>query len=237
MINETVKGAYQIPVLVVEDDEAIRRLLRAAVHDTEFKSIEASTGMKGLAEATVHKPELVLLDLGLPDIDGVAFVQELRTWSNVPIIVVSAQGDEGRKVLALESGADDYVTKPFSVNELLARMRTAWRRVQTNGLSCPEPVLEVGELKIDISARVVTLAGKPVYLTPIEYKLLVCLAKHVGKVVTQQQILTTVWGDEYAEESQYLRIYIGYLRKKLEADPSNPTLILTQPRIGYRMVG
>lgn len=228
-------GASTIPILVVEDDVAVRRLLSAVFHKTEFRLLEAETAMDGLSMVSTSRPEIVLLDLGLPDIDGIQFVKMLREWSQVPVLVISAQGDEERKVLALEAGADDYVTKPFGVNELLARIRTAWRRTQMSGLSSNQPVIEVGDVKIDVNYRTVTKAGQPIHLTPIEYKLLLFLAKYSGRVVTHRQILSEVWGDDYAEEAQYLRVYVGYLRKKLEDDPSRPTLILTEPRVGYRL--
>jgi two-component system KDP operon response regulator KdpE len=232
-----IPEASKIPVLIVEDDEAIRRLLRAALHDTEFRLSEAATGMQGLSMATKARPEIVLLDLGLPDLEGVEFVRQLRSWSQVPIIVVSAEGDEDHKVLALEAGADDYVTKPFGVGELLARIRAAWRREQTSGVRISEPVIDLGDVVLDLAARRVTKNGADVHLTPIEYSLFVHLAKHAGRVVTQRQILAAVWGNEYSDESQYLRVYVGYLRKKLEDDPANPTLILTDPRVGYRIRG
>ncbi|MBS1705852.1 MAG: response regulator [Armatimonadetes bacterium] len=236
--NKDVSGTgNRIPVLVVEDDAAIRRLLTAAFLDTEFKMLEAENGMQGLSLATKSRPELILLDLGLPDLDGVQFVQQIRGWSQIPIIVVSAEGTEDRKVEALKEGADDYVTKPFGVNELIQRMRTAWRRTQREGLATNEPTLEMGDVTIDLDTRIVRKAGNEVHLTPLEYNLLVFLAKHAGRVVTQRQILAAVWGDEYSEEAQYLRVYVGYLRKKLEDDPANPTLIVTEPRVGYRLRG
>ncbi|MCW5935967.1 MAG: winged helix-turn-helix domain-containing protein [Fimbriimonadaceae bacterium] len=225
----------KVPVLVVEDDEAIRRLLNAALLETEFKMTECGSAVQGLTTASKLRPELVLLDLGLPDLNGVEFVEQFRGWSQAPIIIVSAQDDEDKKVAALEAGADDYVTKPFGVSELLARMRAAWRRYQSGGQDTSLPVIEMGDVQIDIAARRVMKGGDQIHLTPIEYKLLVLLAKHAGRVVTQRQILAEVWGDEYSEESQYLRVYVGYLRKKLEDDPSNPNLILTEPRVGYRI--
>jgi two-component system KDP operon response regulator KdpE len=240
MLRDDIKesaglGTSTIPILVVEDDVAVRRLLSAVFHKTEFRLLEAETAMDGLSMVSTTRPEIVLLDLGLPDVDGIQFVKMLREWSQVPVLIISAQGDEERKVLALEAGADDYVTKPFGVNELLARIRTAWRRTQMSGLSSNQPVIEVGDVKIDVNYRTVTKAGQSIHLTPIEYKLLLFLAKYSGRVVTHRQILSEVWGDDYAEEAQYLRVYVGYLRKKLEDDPSRPTLILTEPRVGYRL--
>lgn len=227
----------RVPVLVIEDDDAIRRLLQAAVRETEFKLAECDSALDGLSAITKTKPELVLLDLGLPDLDGVDVVRQLRQWSRVPVIVISAEGDEERKVMALDAGADDYLTKPFGVGELLARMRVAWRRSQDMSSSQDDPVIEFGDVRIDQVARLVWKGDEVVHLTPIEYRLLNFLARHAGRVVTQRQILSEVWGDEYSEEAQYLRVYVGYLRKKLEDDPSKPTLILTEPRVGYRLSG
>ncbi|MBL8048464.1 MAG: response regulator [Chthonomonas sp.] len=227
----------KIVVLCIEDDVAIRRLIGAALSDTEFKLIECENGLDGIAAIAKQKPEIVLLDMGLPDMDGVSVIKEIRSWSSVPVIFVSAQGAEDDKINALEAGADDYVTKPFSVNELLARIRVAWRRTQGIKAAHEDAVLRFGELEIDQLGRSVKRSNEVVHLTPIEYKLLVFLAKHAGRVVTQRQILAAVWGDEYSEEAQYLRVYVGYLRKKLEDDPGNPKLIMTEPRVGYRLLG
>lgn len=235
MPESTQPGRVQ--VLVIEDDDAIRRLLQAAVKDSEFRLTEATNALDGLAALPKVKPEIVLLDLGLPDLDGVDVVRQLRQWSRVPVIIISAEGDEERKVMALEAGADDYVTKPFGIGELLARMRVAWRRSQDLVSAQDQPVLEFGDIRIDQVARLVWKGEDEVHLTPIEYRLLGFLAKHAGRVVTQRQILGEVWGDEFSEEAQYLRVYIGYLRKKLEDDPAKPTLILTEPRVGYRLRG
>lgn len=236
MQGQDLKAPSSVSVLVIDDEEAIRLLMRAAMVGTEFRTIEAATGEEGLSLLASKRPEIVLLDMGLPDLDGIEFIRQARTWSDVPIIVVSGTGDEDRKVLALEVGAGDYVTKPFGVAELLARMRVALRhfRSRTAGASV-EPVIEAGDLTIDLARRLVTKRGEPVHLSPIEFSLLAFLAKHAGRVVTHRQILSDVWGDEYSEESQYLRVYIGYLRKKLEDDPASPTLLLTEPRIGYRL--
>ncbi|MBV6459300.1 MAG: KDP operon transcriptional regulatory protein KdpE [Fimbriimonadaceae bacterium] len=236
--NLTTTGTSpKVPILVVEDDQAIRRLLAAAFSDSEFRLVEAATFLQGLAAATKGRPEVILLDLNLPDFDGVEFVRRVRTWSQVPIIVVSAEGHEDRKVDALDAGADDYVTKPFGVAELMARVRSSWRRYQRSGLPTSEPNIEVGDVVINLDTRQVKKNDELIHLTPIEYNLLVLLAKHAGRVITQRQLLTTVWGEEYSEESQYLRIYIGYLRKKLEDDPANPKLVITEPRVGYRIQG
>lgn len=230
-----LEGARDVPILLVEDDSAIRRMLVAAFLDTEFRAMEAENGSEGLALVSAHHPEVIVLDLGLPDRDGVDLIKEIRTWNETPIIILSAEGNEDRKVLAFEAGADDYVTKPFGIAELVARLRTTVRRSQRVASQVNEPVIEVRNLKVDLVARSVWRSGVPVHLTPIEYKVLVVLAKHAGRVVTQRQILAEVWGDDYSEESQYLRIYVGYLRKKLEEDVANPTLILTEPRVGYRL--
>jgi len=235
--QERAAASHKVPILVVEDDHAIRRLLAASFSDSEFRLTEASTFQQGLVAATKGRPEVILLDLNLPDFDGVEFVRRVRSWSQVPIIVVSAEGHEERKVDALEAGADDYVTKPFSVAELIARVRSSWRRYQRSGLPTPDPNIEIGDIVINLDMRQVTKNGEPIHLTPIEYNLLVLLAKHPGRVITQRQLLTSVWGEEYSEESQYLRIYIGYLRKKLEDDPANPKVLITEPRIGYRIQG
>lgn len=224
-----------IPVLVIEDDDAIRRLLRAAVRDTEFNLSECATAFDGLCAVAKQRPEVVLLDLGLPDLDGVDVVTQVRQFSRVPIIIISAEGEEERKVSALEAGADDYITKPFGVAELVARMRSAWRRSQDLTSTQDGAVIEIADVRLDQVSRLVWKGAEEVHLTPIEYRLLTFLAKHAGRVVTQRQILTAVWGDEYSEEAQYLRVYIGYLRKKLEDDPAKPTLILTEPRVGYRL--
>lgn len=224
-----------ISVLVIEDDDAIRRLLQAAVRDTEFNLSECGTALEGLRAVTKLRPEVVLLDLGLPDLDGVDVVTQIRQYSRVPIIIISAEGEEERKVTALEAGADDYVTKPFGVAELVARMRAAWRRSQDLTSTQDGAIIEIGDVRLDQVSRIVWKGSEEVHLTPIEYRLLTFLAKHSGRVVTQRQILTAVWGDEYSEEAQYLRVYIGYLRKKLEDDPAKPSLILTEPRVGYRL--
>lgn len=226
-----------ISVLVIEDDDAIRRLLQAAVRDTEFNLSECANALDGLSAVSKQRPEIVLLDLGLPDLDGVDVVTQIRQFSRVPIIIISAEGEEERKVSALESGADDYITKPFGIAELVARMRSIWRRSQDLTSTQDGAIIEIGDVRLDQVSRLVWKGDEEVHLTPIEYKLLTFLAKHAGRVVTQRQILTSVWGDEYSEEAQYLRVYVGYLRKKLEDDPANPTIILTEPRVGYRLKG
>jgi two-component system KDP operon response regulator KdpE len=194
----------------------------------------AATGREALAEATMRSPDLILLDLGLPDMDGVEIARRIREWSQTPIIVVSARGKEAQKVEVLDAGADDYLTKPFGVGELLARVRVALRhsaRVEQTG----EAVFETGELRIDLSARRVTVRGGEIHLTRTEYKLLTALAKHAGKVLTHRQLLLEVWGPESTEQSQYLRVYMGQLRHKIEKDPARPRYILTEVGVGYRL--
>jgi two-component system KDP operon response regulator KdpE len=224
-----------VTVVALEDDAAIRRLLQAAFQDGEFKLFEADAGESGIALIKAQKPAMILLDMMLPDISGMDVIREVRTWSQVPIIIISGRGDEQMKVDALHAGADDYVTKPFSISELKARMSVALRHSAAQAAVNPTSVIEHGDFRIDIAEREVHLAGKPVRLTPIEFKLLATLAKHAGKVVTQRQLLNDVWGPEYNEEAQYLRVYMGYLRKKLEPDATSPKLILTEHRVGYRL--
>lgn len=227
--------AVPVSVLIIEDEPAIRRLMLAAFEGTAFRAVEAATVVEGTEIMTRKRPDLVLLDLELPDGDGIEVIKRFRGWSNVPILIVSGHGDEERKVQALEAGADDFVTKPFGVNELIARMRAALRRAEPGNSEQTSPVLEIGPLQINRNTREVRVSGERVHLTPIEYKLLNLLASHEGRVLTHRQILSQVWGEEYSEESTYVRIYIGYLRKKLEANPEEPRLLLTEPRIGYRL--
>ncbi|MBI1333054.1 MAG: response regulator [Armatimonadetes bacterium] len=220
-------------ILVIEDDPAIRRMLNIAFQDTGLKAIEAETGQDGIKAVVHHQPDLILLDIGLPDISGLEVVQNVRTWSKVPIIVLSANGQENLKVECLESGADDYVTKPFGVAELLARIRVVLRREIAAKSPTDSPVFVSGSLKVDLAAREVFLAGERIRLTPLEYKLLTTLIKHAGKIVTHRQLLSEVWGPDYTEESQYLRLYIGYLRKKLDDGAS---FIVNEPGVGYRLL-
>ncbi|MCO5297308.1 MAG: response regulator [Fimbriimonadaceae bacterium] len=208
-------------------------MLRAAMEDTEFKLLEAETGAQGLELAARKNPDVILLDLGLPDLDGAEIIQRVREWSQLPILVLSARGQEGYKVHCLEAGADDYVMKPFGIAELFARLRAALRRAPTSSESIQDPVFEHGHLKVDMSARRIEVHGEEVHLTPLEYRLLCTLIRHAGKVVTHRQLLQEVWGPEYADEAQYLRVYMGYLRKKLET--GDQKLFLTEPRVGYRL--
>ena len=222
-------------MLIVEDDPAIRRLIQVGMGETSMRIVEAETAADGIELAARRKPDVILLDLRLPDGEGMSVLKAVRSWSSVPIIVVSAREQEDLKVAALEAGADDYITKPFGLGELWARVRAALRRGTQAGVSPQDSVFEAGDLFIDFAARKVKVRNEEAHLTPLEYKLLTVLAKHAGKVVTHRQLLSAVWGDEYSEESQYLRVYMGYLRKKLELDPSRPTILLTEPRIGYRL--
>ncbi|MCC6337615.1 MAG: response regulator [Myxococcales bacterium] len=222
-------------ILLVEDEPQMRRFLRAALSSHAFRLVEAGSGTEAIALATSHNPEVVLLDLGLPDIDGLEVTRRLREFTKVPILVLSARGREDDKVAALDAGADDYVTKPFGTNELLARLRVALRHAQ--GEAKAEPVFELGSLRIDYARREVTKAGEVVKLTPIEYRLLTCLAKNLGKVLIHRYLLKEVWGPTHGDDTHYLRVYMAQLRRKLEDDASNPTFLLTEPGVGYRMKG
>ena len=221
-------------VLVVEDEPQMRRFLRAALTSHGFSLVEATSAKEGVALATSHNPEIILLDLGLPDEDGVALTRRLREWSRVPIIVISARGRDADKVEALDAGADDYLTKPFGVNELFARIRVALRHAQQAG-GAPAPIVEIGPLRIDLARREVSLEGREVRLTPIEYRLLTLLAQNAGKVLTHRQILKEVWGPGHTEHTHYLRVYMAQLRRKIEADPARPLLLMTEPGVGYRL--
>jgi two-component system KDP operon response regulator KdpE len=222
-------------VLVVEDDIQMRRFLRTTLSALDYRVVEAETVAEGLVAVTTHNPEVILMDLGLPDGDGIDLTRRIRGWSRVPIIVLSARGREEDKVAALDEGADDYLTKPFGVNELLARIRAAMRRAAAASAGAPPAVLEVGALRIDQSRREVTIGAREIRLTPIEYRLLVLLAGNAGKVLTHRQILKEVWGPPYVNESHYLRVFMAALRRKVEEDPARPRLLLTEPGVGYRM--
>jgi len=219
-------------ILVVDDEPQILRALQTSLRGAGYEVDTASTGAEALTAAAVQPPDAVILDLVLPDVRGTDVCRELRTWSTVPVIVLSVVGGEEEKVAALDAGADDYVTKPFGLDELLARLRAALRRGETSG----EPVLEVGELRIDLEAHTVTFDGRSVQLTPHEYALLTLLARNEGKLLTHQAILRDVWGKAYADESHYLHVYVSQLRRKLEPDPARPRYILTEPGAGYRLV-
>ena len=226
------------PVAVlIEDDPQIRRWLRAVLPHHGFRLNEAATASEGLREMEMHGADILLLDLGLPDLDGMEVIQRLREWSTVPIVVLSARRQERDKIAALDAGADDYLGKPFSMGELLSRMRAALRRSarSAGGSAHPESPFVVGALQVDLVHRRVTVSGQNVHLTPIEYRLLAALVKDAGKVLTQRQLLTEVWGPALMEEVQYLRVYMAQLRRKIEADPTRPKYLLTEQGIGYRL--
>ena len=220
-------------VLLIEDESAMRRFLRAALGTHDFRLVEAGTMREGLAQAAGRNPDVILLDLGLPDGDGLDATRQLREWTAVPIIVLSARGQEQDKIAALDAGADDYLTKPFSVGELLARIRVALRHRSAGG-ELPA-VFEAGVLKVDLARRSVTVAGEDVHLTPTEYKLLAVLVRHSGKVLTHRQLLLDVWGSHNATQTQALRVYVTQLRHKIEQDPARPRVLITEPGVGYRL--
>jgi len=222
-------------VLVVEDEPQMRRFLRATLTTHGYRLVEAETAREGISQATAHNPDLVLLDLGLPDGDGLDVTRQLRGWTVVPIIVLSARGQESDKIDALDAGADDYLTKPFGAGELLARMRVALRHAARLTQDAVEPIFELGDLRVDLARRQVRRAGAEVHLTPIEYKLLVTLIKNAGKVITHRQLLREVWGPNAANQNHYLRVYMAQLRQKLEADSARPRYLVTEPGVGYRL--
>lgn len=225
-------------ILVVEDDNAVAKLMAATMESQDYQYRIASTGASAIMEALSYKPEVMILDLGLPDTDGIEVIKKIRVWSNMPIIVVSARSEDTDKVAALDAGADDYLTKPFSVDELLARLRVALRRVRHDRqrLSEESSVYENGGLRIDYAAGCVYLDGSEIHLTPIEFKLLVLLAKNTGKVITHNYILREVWGNPAASDMRSLRVYMATLRKKLEKNTSEPKYIQTHIGVGYRML-
>lgn len=220
-------------ILLVEDEKEIRHFVCAALTEQGFRVAEAATMAQGLIEAGTRKPDLIVLDLGLPDGDGEQFVRELRAWSSVPVLVLSARWSETDKIDVLDAGADDYLTKPFSVGELLARVRALLRRNARFG-EAENAVVRFGEVEIDLMRRLVTRSGETVHLTPIEYRLLSLLVGNAGKVMTHRHLLREVWGPSYVESSHYLRIYVGHLRQKLESDPAQPQHFLTETGVGYR---
>jgi two-component system KDP operon response regulator KdpE len=220
-------------VVVIEDEPQIRRFLRTSLDANEFTVHEAETGKQGLVECATRRPEVVILDLGLPDMDGVEVIRQLREWSKVPVVVLSARSQETDKIAALEAGADDYVVKPFGMGELIARLRVALRHSAESGDEA-QSTFRAGEIEVDLLNRRVRRTGADVHLTPTEYRLLVVLVKHPGKVLTQRFLLKEVWGPGYTESAHYLRIYMANLRKKLEADPTQPRHLLTETGVGYR---
>ncbi|BCQ33902.1 two-component system response regulator KdpE [Erwinia rhapontici] len=223
-------------ILIVEDEKEIRRFLRMALEGEGFRVVDAETLSRGLIEAATRKPELVILDLGLPDGDGTEFIRDMRQWSNIPVIVLSARSDEQDKITALDAGADDFLTKPFGVGELMARVRVALRHRPQQGNDSVDAPINIGSVTVDIAARRVMRDGADLHLTPIEFRLLVSLINHPGKVMTQRQLLTQVWGPNAVEHSHYLRIYMGHLRHKIERDPARPQHLLTETGVGYRFM-
>lgn len=221
--------------VIVEDEPQIRRFVRGALEAQQWQVHEAGTMKEGLVEAGTRRPDLVILDLGLPDGDGVTFLRDLRTWSHVPAIVLSARSDEADKIAALDAGADDYLTKPFGVGELMARVRVAMRRVQRPA-DPGSSTITIGDVTVDLAERRVQRAGAAVHLTPIEYRLLGVLIANVGRVLTHRYLLREVWGPAYSDRTHYLRIYMGHLRQKLEADAAQPRHIVTETGVGYRLV-
>lgn len=219
--------------LVVDDELQIRRLLRVCLEANGYRVTEAATGQEGLAEAAQRRPDVLILDLGLPDMDGVSILKRLREWSRVPVVVLSVRDREEDKVAALDNGADDYVTKPFSSGELLARLRVAQRHTAP---AAEVTVFRTGQLEVDLAARVVRVKGNDVKLTATEYSLLRLFVQHAGKVLTHRQILREVWGPNYIEQTHYLRVYMAHLREKLEANPAQPELLTTEPGVGYRLI-
>lgn len=224
-------------VLLVEDELPIRKFLGAALTDAKYQLDEAGTAEQALQHASQSPPDLVILDLGLPDMDGQDVIRRLREWLTAPIIVLSARDQDQQKIIALDNGADDYLTKPFSTGELLARVRVALRHSSHAGDEAGKTSFEHGDLKVDLAARKGFVAGVEVHLTPIEYKLLTTLIRYAGKVLTHRQLLKEVWGPHQVEETHYLRVFMANLRRKLEADPARPRYLLTEQGVGYRLVG
>jgi len=224
-----------IVILAVDDEAPIRRFLRAGLEGQGYTLIEAASGEEAVTQAAMRVPDLMLLDLGLPDTDGFEVVRRVREWSSMPIVVISARGQEGDKIRALDAGADDYVTKPFAMGELLARIRVALRHRARGASPAEDGVIDVGDLKLDLARRRVTVRGVEVRLTPIEYRLLATLARHAGRVLTHELLLREVWGPAHTTQHHYLRVYMAQLRAKLERDPARPELLLTEPGVGYRL--
>lgn len=227
-------GESHITLLIVEDEPDIRRLLRTTFGVEGYRVVESATGRRGCIDAGSHKPDIAIIDLGLPDVDGVEVIRSIRAWSPMPIIVLSARIQEHSKIEALDAGADDYVTKPFGIGELLARVRAALRHAVR--MDSGTPVLRFGDAMVDLEKRAASRGGEEVRLTPIEYRLLATLAKHLGMVVTHRQLLGEVWGPSHERDTHYLRIYMKQLRDKLEIDPVRPRHLLTETGIGYRLL-
>ncbi len=220
-------------VLIVDDEPQIRKLLKVSLGAHGYDIHEAVSGKEALTQAASVKPDLVILDLGLPDIDGKEVVNRLREWSDVPILILTARDQEKEKIDALDAGADDYITKPFSIGELLARIRVSVRRAAHTG---DEPVIQCGDLSIDLAQRRVTIEAQEIKLTPTEYDIIKILAQNAGKVLTHRQLLKSVWGDTYSEDTHYIRVYIGQIRRKIEANPTQPKYIITESGVGYRLM-
>ena len=220
-------------ILVIDDEKQIQRMLKTALTSYGYDIAEAPSGQEGLNQTAIFHPDLIILDLGLPDLDGIEVIKRLREWTQTPIIILSVREDEEDKIQALDAGADDYLTKPFSMGELLARLRVALRHMAK---SEDEPVLVFGKLTMDLPRRLVLLDGEEVKLTPTEYEILKYLAIQAGRVVTHGQLLRAIWGPNYQEQTHYLRVYVGQLRRKIEADPSQPAIIVTESGVGYRLV-
>lgn len=226
--------ATPVCVLLVEDELPIRRFLRPAIEAAGWRLVEAETGQRGILEASQTRPDVIILDLGLPDMDGIAVIRSVREWSTVPIIILSARGQEHDKVTALDTGADDYLQKPFSVGELTARVRVALRHAASQAQPSAQATIIAGDVRIDLHRRIVTKGGQDVHLTPLEYKLLTTLARHAGLVMTHRQLLRDVWGPGHVEDSAYLRMFVRQLRHKLESNPAQPRHLLTETGVGYR---
>lgn len=222
-------------ILIVEDEPQIRHFLRTTLTAEGYRVIEAENGQRGVLETATHKPDLVMIDLGLPDLDGVEVVKRIRAWSALPILILSARSAEVEKVAALDAGADDYVTKPFGVGELTARIRVALRHAVHGAKEGAAGILSFGTIDVDLERRLVRSDGRDVHLTPIEFRLLGCLAKHAGMVLTHRHLLREVWGPSYVDQAHYLRIYMKQLRHKLEPDPARPRYLLTETGVGYRL--
>ncbi|HVU86731.1 MAG TPA: response regulator [Pirellulales bacterium] len=222
-------------ILIIEDEQEIRRFLRASLGAHGYRFIEAESGRQGLMLAASQQPDLIVLDLGLPDMDGIELIPRIREWSKLPIIVLSARGQEREKVAALDAGADDYLTKPFGMDELLARIRVALRHATRVGAG-ESPIFSVADLNVDLGSRQITARGNPVHLTPTEFRLLATLIRDAGKVITHRQLLNEVWGPDSLDETHSLRVYMAKLRDKIEEDSARPRYLLTEPGVGYRLV-
>jgi two-component system KDP operon response regulator KdpE len=228
----TTKGPK---ILLIEDEQEVRRFLRVSLNSHGYRLVEAATGREGIVQAASQQPDLMILDLGLPDLDGMEVIGQVRQWSQMPIVILSARGREEEKVNALDAGADDYLTKPFSVGELLVRLRVALRHAAQGPGESGEPVFVLDNLRVDLARRQVFVGQEEIHLTPIEYRLLTTMVKHAGKVLTHRQLLKEVWGPDSVFETHYLRVYMAQLRRKIEADPARPRYLLTEPGVGYRL--